>query len=221
MGGHGSDQRRLFGSFAAQGQLQIDGETYEESLDFYTNRETKTHFISLCRGNEHQKEELFFAENWGRVPEFVHKQGLFAHNNGEYHYSEENHVYPDVRIAGEGMEQRQFIQEQRDKNGEPTVVITRSFTTGGDLPPIYYRMFPLHEVIELSQANGWACEVGYLNSDAADGIERQFGGWQKLFKINKEFFLVEEFGHSSRDVEIEGQTHRVRDTYSTRLYRYA
>jgi hypothetical protein len=214
------EPENYFPSFQSSAMLQVDDSEYTEELDFRTSRDTQTHSISVTRHNEQEEERFYFTEDWHRVPQFVHKQGLFVHGDGEYHYWEENQVFSDPhRLTGDS-EQRQFVQRVAEEHGEPTVAATKSFQAGGVLPPLYYRMLPVHNIVDLSQVRGWACEVGYLNSDAENGIERQFGSWYKLFKVNDAFLYIEEDGFSSRDVEVRGETRRVRDTYQQHLYRY-
>jgi hypothetical protein len=205
--------------FRSEAKVTIDGSEYHEQLTFHHGLNGLLRYIGLERSGNERSETFHYTEDARNAPSAIHGQGSFIHSDGEYHYGVIKQVGDTADKVDASDEQRQFINDCMQQHGQPSVIIRKTFSAGGKLPPIYASMLPAHELLDLSKVEGTVLELGYLNTQGSQ-LAKAHGDWHKLYCANEQRFYIEEDSFSSRVVETPSGRQEVKDTYRKQLYRY-
>jgi hypothetical protein len=205
--------------FQSEAKVTIDGSEYREQLTFHHGLNGLLRYIGLERSGNERSEAFHYTEDARNAPSLIHGQGSFIHSDGEYHYCVIKQVGDTADKVDASDEQRQFIDDCMQQHGQPSVMIRKTFSAGGKLPPIYASMLPAHELLDLGAVEGSVLEVGYLYT-AGSALARAHGDWYKLYRANEQCFYITEGDFTSRTVETPDGTQEVKDTYRKDLYRF-
>ena len=206
--------------FEKQAMLMIEGRSIDESVKFNTDPVSKLHSIVVSRKVGEQTETFHWFEDYSRAPGEIIDHGTFSHQNGIYTYAakkrgfqwSEDLTLPDAK-------QQEFLRKIVAEHGAPDAVWLKTFEAKGSLPSLFYQMFPITNLVDLSKVSGWVCELGYMNKEG-DEVDKVHGDWYKLLKLNDKFFFIKEGNYTSCEAEIKGKPTRIKNTYSKELHTY-
>ncbi len=94
----------------------------------------------------------------------------------------------------------------------------QKFKAKGEEPPIYYKMFPLENLINIRNCKGKTVQLGYLNKEG-ELIDKIHGEWYKFFEFaDGSIFFIKESGWSSLEIKIQDKNERIKNTYKMELF---
>jgi len=200
--------------FKKKSTLMIDGRKIEESAEYVSGE--NTHTIRTVRTMGDVEEKSVWKQNYENAPDSILSEILFDHSDGKYKTEWITSVLPEkVTLT---TEESSFVAGIEAKHGVPDLLIKKTFKSSGTLPPIYYFMFPVQELLNLSEASGSVIEIGYLNKNSPHKIDNVHGNWYKRFDFEDKKFYIEETNYTSSDQTTQKGVERIKDTYRKELF---
>lgn len=202
--------------FTKTGDLVIDGRNVKESVTYTADKASFKHTIETVRETNKDKETHTWTQNYKNAPESITSEGLFKHKEGAY----SSHWTTCILKAGEELPHADlaFVENCKSKHGAPSLLIKKEFTASGVLPPLYYSLFPVDELLDLTEISGSVIEIGYLKKDSTYEIDRAHGDWYKKFDFGEQQLYVFESNYTSCDLKTEAGVKRIKDTYRKELF---
>ena len=203
--------------FSKKAIISIDGKDISEQIDFNLNKKEGFHDILITRESDNEKEKFKWSEDYSKAPILIKDIGVFKHSGGIYEYTEDKVLIENIDSENLNDTQRKFIKDITDKYGKPSAIWLKSFKGGGNPPSIFYKIFPIHEIVDLSDVKGSIVELGYM-SKGKEEIDRAHGNWHKLFDVNGKAFYIKEGDYKPATVEVNGILEHIKGEYNKKLY---
>lgn len=202
------------GNIEKHAQLTIDSVEYEERMVLESG--ANSHTIQLIRSLGDNSEECIWSQDFSSPTNGLLNNTEFKHQKGEYDIDCVTFLDPDVQNFTS--REQVFYDEIIRKYKKPDLVVRKQFSALGVLPEIYYLLFPIADVIDLSNVTGTVLELGYLQTDSQFRIDQVHGSWYKIFSINEQVFHIIETNYTSCDCQTETGIIRIKDTYRKELF---
>ncbi len=208
---------KAFDNFTKTGTIVIDGENISEKVTYGYDSVSGVRTVETLREamglSEHSVWKQYRTDAVGHTKSEV----SFTHSHGEYF------VHVDTAVcAGSTVlfkEQQVFVDVCKQERGAPDLVLLKKFSVQGVPPPLYYRIFPPIEMIDLGHGQGSLLEVGYFRKNSTYEVDHVHGDWYKRFDDGKNILKIVESNYTSCDVEIGGKVERIKNTYRKELFR--
>jgi len=200
--------------FTKSAVLTIDNKEIDESIKYVPSE--NTHTIQTTRRYKDVEEISTWTQDYSNAPESILSKIVFVHSEGEYQSDWETAVLSNKESLTSA--ELSFVAEIENKYGIPDVLIKKTFTSSGVLPPLYYEMFPIQELINLNQSSGSVIELGYLKKESSHKIDNLHGDWYKKFNFGEKEFYINESKYTSCDYKTSSGVERIKDTYRKELF---
>lgn len=200
--------------FSKTATLVVDGVEYEEAVT-YAAGENSHHIETVRRRDEHE-ERCVWTQRYVDAPHAIQNESTFVHAGRRYQASWQTAVLDDV--SGLTSAEAAFANEIVAEAGTSDVIIKKTVSAAGELPPLYYTLFPVMDVLDLSKVSGTVIELGYLQTNSPHKVDAVHGDWYKRFVFGDTVLRVVESNYSSRDQLTEAGIKRIKDTYRKELF---
>ena len=199
-------------AFHKQGVLEVDGQAITESVTYTPG--AQSHTIETIRRQGDVEGVCVWKQDYSRAPESILSEVTFHFPDGSYQATWETEILAADELPATD---QAFVSKIREAHGMYDVVIRKKFQAAGTPPPLYYSLFPIRDLVDLTQATGSIIEVGYTHTDSPHKIDRVHGAWYKKFDLGAATFYINETNYTSCQIETERGPEQIKNTYRKEL----
>lgn len=199
------------GDFENSGVLKINGSEVLESIKYTPGK--NTHTIQTTREHNNKKEVCVWKQDYTEAPKKISSETNFDNN---YKANWETEILADKTLLTES--EMKFVSDIIERHGEPDVLARKTLKASGEIPPLYYMIFPIEEFLDTTNLSGSVIELGYLYKDSEHEIDNVHGDWYKQFDFGNQRLYVNETNYSSCEINTGEKTERIKNTYRKELF---
>lgn len=200
--------------FTKIGELVVNEQAITETVRYTKN--ISEHAIHTTRTLGEQSEDCVWTQNYAEAPTNIASIVTFTHDQGTYETQWKTEVLENQSLLTQS--QSDYVAEVTKTLGQPDLLIRKTFATTGVIPPLYYSLFPIHNLLQLEEMNGSVIEVGYLDTNSEHTIDTVHGRWSKQFDFGNKKLYIHETNYSSRQIETSEGLEQIKDTYRKELF---
>lgn len=202
--------------FTKSATLTIGGVDISETVVYKKDTVSKNHQIKTTRTGNGREEICSWTQDYTEAPHNIISKIIFEHAEGIYTANWKTAVLDDASSLTP--DEVAFYQKTIALRGVPDLIIKKTFAAHGSIPPLYYSLFPITEIVNLSDTTGSLLELGYLKKDSEHRVDQVHGDWFKRFDNGEQVLRIIESNYSSCTVEVAGVNTCIKDTYRKELY---
>lgn len=202
--------------FTKSATLTVDGVTILETIHYKKDIQGKTHRLDTIRSCGDTTETCAWTQDYTNAPHRILNHTTFNHPGGSYDATWETAVLNDTSTLTEA--ELDFYQKITAERSAPDVIIKKTFTAKGVPPPLYYNLFPIHEIVDLTEISGSLVELGYLKKNSPHTVDQVHGDWFKRFDNGEQVLYITESNYSSCPIMVNGKILHIKDTYHKELF---
>ncbi len=200
--------------FEKNGFLKIGDNEVKETVKYTTGK--NSHTIQTTRKLDSEKEFCIWNQSYSNAPEEILSDISFQHNNGEYKTTWKTEILKnDTNLSNA---EQNFVSDVKNKHGQYDVLIRKTFTASGSIPSIYYSLFPIQDLLDLTNISGSVIEIGYLNKNSQHKVDNVHGDWCKRFDFGSKRLYINETNYSSCEIETDKGVEQIKNTYKKELF---
>ena len=200
-------------AFSKRADLVIDGQTWEEEVQYIPTPSKSQHRIEVTRRNETDWEKTVFTETYTEAPEQIKVEVTFTHHDGTYHVLMNKGL---VGVADLSETELSHYRTLEAEHGQTDMLWRKTFQAKGELPPVYYHLLPGQALVDISDCQGSVFEVGY--SAGTSDLDAPHGSWYKHCTVNERTFRVVESDYASEMMMIDSKKEAVKTSYRKQLF---
>lgn len=200
--------------FEKTGVMKINNKEIIETV-LYSKRD-KTHTIKTTRQSGDEKETCIWKQDFSGAPESILSEMEFDHKGGKYKIESKTEILASMESLS--TKEAAFASGVIQKNGQQDVLIKKSFNAVGEIPEIYYSLFPIQDFLNLTNTSGTIIELGYLRTESPHKVDKVHGDWYKRFYFGDKQFFIQESNYSSCTIETEQGPEQIKNTYKKELF---